>query len=316
MNENFCVVLRSVGERTENASIKIVKNQVSDKDAFFLIKGKPFGEAHIESIQIALKSEAKWALFLDADVLLKDDAIETMLTIAKNAPIQFFQYNFRILDYEFEGESYGVHFYSTKFFNKALKYKEIALQSSRPEYQVCYEIAKNERLPSLSSDAVVALHGYEQYYADLYRTAFVRSVRYRRHLDFFLRSYSDGYLNNETTNFDKIFMFWGLIFGMIYGYDHYKAPLDKTFYEEQVNKIFTHFGIREKSDLHLNDDYVNTIFNFYTPSPLYLANRHWLCPQSGISINVPDNSIKGRFLRFSIPILVRIKRSIKTLLFG
>jgi hypothetical protein len=314
MNDDIFVVIRSVGERTEKVCTEIAQSQLSSNNQLIMIKGLPFAEAHMESIHLALDSKANWALFLDADVLLKNDAIETMLKEAKKVTFPFFQFNFRILDHEFDGESYGVHFYSTKYFDRAMSFRESATSSSRPEYQVCYEMANHEDIPSISSETVVALHGYEQYYSDIYRTTFVRCVRNRRHLDYFIRRYTDGYFIESPKNFDHKFMFWGMVHGMRHGYDNDKAPLEKSFYKQGVDKIFAELNIEEKKEFLCDANFVERVFENYEPTSLYLSNRQWLCPESGYTLRKPDRSLKRRVIKLTQLFLNRIKKSIKVLI--
>lgn len=316
MSDDICVVVRSVGERTEEACINIAQTQLLSGDQITVVKGKPFPEAHIESIQLAMDSKARWALFLDADILLKEDAINSMVSEAQKVPIPFFQLNFRILDYGFKGESYGVHFYSATHFEKALRYRDNALIAQRPEYQVCFEMATQERIPSISSDIVVALHGFEQYYADLYRTTFVRSVKYKRHLDYFFQSYAQGYFEDHNINIDDRLLFWGLVDGMIYGYENEKAPLISSFYNERVDKVLTGIGAQEKRNFILKPGFVEDTFARYKATPLYISNIEWICPSNFYTVKVPDRSLKSRIWKGIQPILSRVKRSIKTLFFG
>lgn len=314
MIDDVFVVVRSVGERTEDACIRIAESQLSDSSQLAIVKGIPFGEAHMESIRLALDSQAQWALFLDADIMLKDNAVETMLAEAMEIAEPFFQLNFRILDRGFGGESYGIHFYSTKYFEQALKYKDVALISQRPEFIVCREIAVNEGVPSITSNTTVALHGYQQYYADLYRTTFVRSIKYSRHLDYMFRLYRDGYLSVESDDLDERFMFWGLVDGMIHGNKHDLAPLNRDFYLDNIKDIFSILDVQEKGELMMEEGYVESVFGNHKPSDLYLQNSNWICPSHGYSVKPPERSLSGYINHLLGPRTGRIKEAIKILL--
>lgn len=315
MKKDIFVAIRSVGERTEEACLQIVQAQLNSESQMVLIKNKPFPEANIESILYALNSKAYWALFLDADVLLEKDAIRMMVREAEKITFPFYQYNFRILDRGFYGESYGVHFYSTNFFEKALQSKDVSLQAQRPEYQLCFEMAKKHRIPSLSAERVVGLHGYQQFYTDLYRTTFVRAVKYKNHHSYMLHLYLDRYFKENFEEKDIQFMFWGLIDGMIYSHDNNKVPLDRSFFKGKVDRIFSLLDISEKGPCSITPDYVEGILDNYSPDDFYNKNRHWICPSNFISIPVPDKSQGNRFKKPIWTLLRRIKRSITTLFY-
>lgn len=313
MIKDLIVIVRSVGERTENACLDIVQSQLNSEKQAHLVKGKPFSEAHMNSIQIALDSKANWALFLDADVLLRNDALEIIVQEAKKIAEPFFQLNFRILDRGFGGESYGVHFYSTKYFEHALKYKEVAFVAQRPEFAICRELAVHEGIPSITSKISVALHGYQQYYIDLYRTTFVRAIKYSRHLEYMFRLYKEGYIGVENDDFDMRFMFWGLVDGMIYGYEHDTAPLNREFYTEKIHHIYSILNVQEKGEFFIEEGYVESVFNTYKPSALYLQNINWICPSHGYSVKPAERSFSEYINHILGPKIGRIKSAIKIL---
>lgn len=313
VNKDIFVVIRSVGERTESACYDIASRQLTSSSQLYLVRGKPFPEAHIDSIEVALESKFNWVLFLDADILLKEDAIESMLLEAKKINAPFFQLNFRILDRGFGGESYGVHFYSTKYFEHALKYKDVAYSAQRPEFAICRELAVNEGIPSITSKISVALHGYQQYYIDLYRTTFVRAIKYSRHLEYMFRLYKEGYLGVENDDFDMRFMFWGLVDGMIYGYGHDTAPLNRDFYTEKIHHIYSILDVQEKGKFFIKEGYVESVFSNYKPSALYLQNIDWICPSHGYTAKPPEKSFSSFLHQFFDPKLERVKKASKIL---
>lgn len=313
MTNDVFVVVRSVDERTEDACVSIAESQLSDPSQLAIVKGIPFGEAHIESIRLAIDSQAQWALFLDADILLKDNAIETMLSEAMKIPEPFFQFNFRILDRGFGGESYGIHFYSTKHFRSAYNLQEYALRSQRPEYTICSEIAKRYSVPSITSTFAAGLHGFEQYYSDLYRTAFVRSIKYKRHMDYFLRRYYDGNFEEGASFVEDRFMFWGVLDGMFFKSYGEIAPLDKNFYTNKIEKLFHQLDFTERPPFLYKQGFVKSVFESFVSDNLYDANKAWICPTHGYTAKVPDRSIYGFLRSFLNPKFDRVKKAIKIL---
>ena len=281
-----------------------------------LIKNKPFPIAHIESVENAIQSNARWALLLDADILLKENAIESMISEAEKITSPFFQYNFRILDRGFCGETYGVHLYSVKSLNQAIQYKEVCLSAQRPENQMCYLMAHHAGIPSISSQVTVALHGYEQYYSDLYRTTFVRAIKYRRHQNYMFSVYREYTFSNDADDLDYKFMFWGLVDGMIYGYSNETAPLDSNFYQHYVQNIYRSLKIKKRTHLLSRRVMLEKKFSEYEPGDLYLSNKSWICPTKYYTVEVPDKSINYKITRTLRLLFSRLNKTIKVLFSG
>jgi hypothetical protein len=314
MDEKIFVAIRSIGERTEEACLRIVQSQLGSASQVKLIKNKKFSEAHIESIESALRSDSQWALFLDADVLLRKDAIREMLREAQKISFPFYQFNFRILDRGFSGETYGVHFYSMEHFETAVKIKRIILEAQRPEHQLCFEMAKRYGIPSISSDITVGLHGYQQYYADLYRTTFVRAVKYRNHHNYMFRLYEEGYFKQNSGDMDHQFMFWGAIDGAIFSHDNEKVPIDYQIFKGKTDRIFVLLDTGEKGAYNHEQDYVEQTIENYHPDQLYNANREWICPSRFYTNMVPDKSLRNKTRILIMNILRRLKNSVLALI--
>jgi hypothetical protein len=307
---DLCVVVRSVGERTEEACLQIVQSQLGSESQIHMVKDKPFAEAHLESVRLAADSGAKWSLFLDADVLLRKDAISEMLREAESISMPFYMLNFGILDRGFGGPARGVHLYTTNYLQDALQFREAAWQAQRPESQTCIEVAKMG-IPTLSSTQVMGLHGYEQFYADIYRTAFVRAVKSAPFVDYLLRRHRARYpLGGECDQDDKV-MFWGLVDGMVYGFDHEKAPLDKKWYRERASQVLAMLNLQEKGPFVLDQDEIERTFREHILDEQYLANEHRICPSARICVPIPDHSLKGRAKRTIYHCLLSCGRRVK-----
>lgn len=309
------VVIRSISERTEDACFQIVRPQAKAENQIVIVKDRPFAEAHYECIQAAIQSKARWALFLDADILLKNDAIKVMIDEAKKITIPFYMLNFPILDYGFNGYTYGAHFYNTCHLAESLQFRQIASASQRPENETCQEMAKIG-IPSLASHTVIGLHGYEQFYTDLYRTAFVRAVKYSKHQTYMLKLYRDRYSSENGKYKDFQFMFWGLIDGMLYSKDHEQIPLTKSFFNAKVNRIFELLETQEKDRFALPQNFVDEILDRFTPDESYESIRKWIFPPNVIQAPVPDRALFIIISRKLGDLIVRLKRSIFVLLRG
>jgi len=315
---DLCVVVRTVRERTEEACLEIVRSQLGPESPLYVVRDKPFAEAHIESMRLAAEAGSRWSLFLDADVLLKEEAIAGMLHEAESVSIPFYMLNFRVLDRGFGGPTYaGVHLYATECLSTALQFADLAREAQRPESRLCVEMARQARLPTLSSTQVVGLHGYEQFYADVYRTTFVRAVKFGAGFDYLLRRYRSRYEPGSGDDQDDKLMFWGLVDGIVHGFDHEKAPLDKPFYQERASHVLAMLGLEEKSPLALDQGEVARVFREHVPDPHYCANQLWICPSEVVACPVPDRSlrrqIRGRAQRFLLSFGRRAKRALLAL---
>jgi len=74
LDEILTVVIRSIGERTENKCYQLIEKQISKRN-IFIVRKRPFTESIKESFKIAIEEKRKWLLCIDADVLVRENAI-------------------------------------------------------------------------------------------------------------------------------------------------------------------------------------------------------------------------------------------------
>jgi hypothetical protein len=293
--QDLSIVVRSVGERTESACLRAVESQVDNARAVRVVRHKPFAQAHMESLRLAIESNAKWSLFLDADILLRAGAIANMIREAEQVSAAFYMLEFRVLDKGFGGPAYaGVHLYTTRFLAAAYAYKELASDAQRPETRLCQEMARRAGIPSLLSVQLLGLHGYEQYYRDLYRTTFVRAVKFARHREYLIRRYRERYGGNAEQNGDYKVMLWGAIDGMLYGSSQGKASLDAREYRARADQVMALLGFSEKEGFSGSQREIDTTIDHFLPDTLYEANKDRICSTSRVFAAVPDGSITRR----------------------
>lgn len=309
MND-LCVIVRSVRERTEEACVQIVCSQLETGSPFYVVRDRPFAETHVESMRLAVEAGTRWALFLDADVLLKRDAIADMLCEVETVADPFYMLNFRILDRGFGGPAYGVHLYAIEHLRTALQFEGLAYEAQRPESRLCVEMARQARIPTLSSTRLVGLHGYEQFYADIYRTTFVRAIKWRC-LEHLLKRYRSLYPPGGEGDQDDMVTFWGLVDGMLYGFEQEKAPLEKGFYRERASGLISMLGLEEKGCFALDRDEVNRVLREHVPDTHYLAIRRWVCPSDAVAHPVPDRSLRQQVRKRAARLLLAMGRRAK-----
>ena len=297
MPSDLIVVIRSAGERTTQACQEAVSAQLTENGRVYEVTDVPFEEAHIRSVKLAVGSNATWAIFLDADVLLREHAIAMMLAEAESLAEPFYLLNFRVLDFGFAGPAYGVHLYNVKYLTQALEFEVIARKDQRPENRMVLEMREKNHVNSALSCNLVGLHGYEQYYCDLYRTSYVRAVKFQKRRDYLLTTLRSRCFRGCEYDLEYQVMMWGWLDGSVYGMQHEKAPLDKSFYQKNAAQMSTVLGLREKDEyMHDAGKVEETIQNHVT-DVLYDANQYWICP-SKIIIPPPSNrSLAKRLYR-------------------
>ncbi|WP_322510046.1 hypothetical protein [Anaerolinea sp.] len=298
--KDVCVIVRSVHERTEESCIQIAKSQLVARNNLFVIRDKPFAEAHIESVQLAVNSNCKWAIFLDADVLLRRNAIASMVLEAENIPLDFYMLNFRILDRGFGGPAYGIHLYNGNSLKRATELLDTIKNDQRPESRLCREVAKHFKIPTLRSPNLMGLHGFFQFYADLYRTMFVRSVKFSSIRDQLIQYYREIYFHPELANDpaeDKV-NFWGLIDGLVFSTSQNYAPLDKNFYTEKSLQVLNFLGIQEKLPLgNIDCVQIEKTIETFRLSSVYSNIQKKVCPVDSVECAPPVHPLLRRFKR-------------------
>ena len=108
------VVIRSSNERTEAVCKYFAELQVP-ADSVFIIRERPFRKAVSENFKIGLSEGRKWTLALDADVLLRENAVTEMIDKAESLGDELFIYQGFVLDKLFRNtREGGPHLYQTK----------------------------------------------------------------------------------------------------------------------------------------------------------------------------------------------------------
>ncbi len=82
---DFIVTIRAAGERTEELCHKIVQEQAVGAKTL-LIQKEPFKLALEECFKVAIHSQLKWLITVDADMLLLPGSIKLLLKQAEKMP--------------------------------------------------------------------------------------------------------------------------------------------------------------------------------------------------------------------------------------
>ncbi len=171
--KNVTVIIRSIGERTEQACYYLLAEQVP-KENIVIVNETPFSAALAKSFQVGIERDFPWTLCIDADVLVHDCAVTDLLTIANTVKDNLFQIQADVLCKFFGGpRQAGNRLYRTSMLSKALDClpkKEVI----RPESYTVNQMSSRGYPFLRVKDLIVGLHDYEQYYKDIYRKCFIQ----------------------------------------------------------------------------------------------------------------------------------------------
>lgn len=171
------VIIRSVGERTEDACVELLKH-VFPQDNVTILRATPFSEAVRQSFRLAIERGLPWLVCVDADVLVDVDQLPKLILKALELEESVFQIQGLVLDkFVPIHRPAGNHVYRTSLLEKALQFIPEEGVSLRPESDMLNEMSRQGH-PWVQCDVVVGIHDFEQYYADIYRTCFLHGVKH------------------------------------------------------------------------------------------------------------------------------------------
>lgn len=256
MLDNVTVIIRNVGERTLDSCHKIISNQINT-DNIFVINEVPFSKAVLKTFQIGIERKKEWTLVIDADLLLKDNAIKEMITKAKTKSEKLYVYQGMILDYLFGTYRFGgPHLYKTSVLPKALKIVENNLLEIRPESFTYKELAKKDYI-TYCDNVCYAIHDFEQDYKDYYRKGFFHG---KKALDDQLLSLIKQCKENISKDSNYEFAMHGLFDGLVF---EEEIEVDINFFNnmQKKNKSVSDIINKSKGTLNLEPNYVASIID-------------------------------------------------------
>lgn len=269
-SSNLVVVIRSVDERTTSACKELVFRQVSQQQVH-LVREFPFEAALRRCYEIGIESGATWMMTLDADVLLREGAIQDFLTQAEALPEEYFQLEGLLHD-KLAGQyrKVGHRMYRTQYLQKALDSIPAPREAIRPERTT---LRRMEQLgyPSKEIKVVFGIHDYEQFYADIYRKAFVHA---KKHPDRF-RDFIERWSRQMAGDPDFKVALKGLCDGLTF---NHSVAIDKREFKHKSEAALEDLGLIEKEK----------IIEIKQCIPLIRSKLIDLCPQSHQPISGDD----------------------------
>ena len=240
-NQPIIVVIRTAGERTFAACKFLVLKQVPEH-CLYIVNERPFEAALRRCYRIGMESGAQWMITLDADVLLREDAIKGLLSEAASMPENHFQIEGMILDkltHRFRWAGYRC--YRVKHLKAALSLIPPDRAEIRPEFTTLETMAARG-YPYQSSRKIYGVHDFEQYYRDTYRKAFVHANKHHA----WLLEMTSVWKRLSIDDADFRIALRGACEGLVAT----ESPrIDKRDYLEHAERAMADLGLTEKGDL-------------------------------------------------------------------
>lgn len=235
-------VVRSVGERTEQACVASLIAAGVPAHAVRVVKEAPFSQALARSFEIGLESGCKWTFCVDADMVFRSGAIATLLARAELMEPSGLGVNSLMLDkFTIAIRTAGPHLYRTQHLAKALELLRASGQSIRPETALKHAMQRDGHawhlLPFVSG-----IHDFEQGYEDIFRKCYVHANKHLLHLPRLLPLWRE--LSEKDLDFRVAIE--GAAFGIR---ERHAVTIDKRL--THVSEAWQSLGIAEKAPLQV-----------------------------------------------------------------
>lgn len=238
ISDKVKVVVRSVGERTTEACIRSIISQGFPREAVTVLTAYPFSEALRQSLCVGLDARKDWTLIIDADVILRSDAIARILRVADSRPTNVCEVHGLVLDKLFgEFRLAGNHMYRTSMIPVVLDCISHDGHIERPETYALHA-AMSRGYPFEQVALVVGLHDYEQKYADIFRKTFLQSYKHLHRCNRFLKYWRD----NAEADPDFRVALEGFAFGL-----RFRPEVLATAADAKVSEAFSSLMLAEKA---------------------------------------------------------------------
>lgn len=261
MIDSVLAVIRSSGERTTELCQQLVSEEVPT-DNIVIIRETPFTKAIRKTFKLGIERGLPWTLAIDADLLIRINAIRDLLQFAQQMDENVFELQGLVLDKLFlTFRPGGGHLYRTSLLLKAIEQIPHESLSGRPETTTIRNM-ESHGYPWVQSDILFGLHDYEQYYRDIYRKGFQHGKKHRRYIPYLKPLWQR--LGKKDPDYRVAHM--GLEVGRNSDEPYY---FDAKKFEKRVDITTKIKGFREKDSLPLDaikgSDIIRIIENFKFP---------------------------------------------------
>lgn len=255
INDKVTVIIRSVGERTEQLCQALTLAQGICPANVVIVRESPFSAAMRESFAVGIERGRPWTLCNDADVLLRPGAVAQMVQLAEQQAENTCEIQGYILDKYYGGPRQGgVHLYRTALLPESLASIPAEGLNIRPESHTL-EAMKAKGYPWVTVPYWVGLHDFEQYYRDIFRKCFVHAHKHQQSTELFLAIWRDG----AADDVDYRVALHGFAAGIAH-YDNVRIDTRQEIYQTQ----FAALQIAEKEELPAGNHSLDAIEHIIT----------------------------------------------------
>ncbi len=209
--KNCLIVLRAAGERTEDAAHWLLSQDVGTENVH-KVKAGPLSKTFRRSAEIAIDSGNKWAVFVDADVLIHSNSLKSLIAFGKKQKQNTFSTTAKVYDRFFcRIRRAGVRIYKTELLGKFLNENSGVFSDVRPDSNASIQMGEKGYL-TINSDCVIGLHDFEQAYYDIFRKSYMHAHKHRHHIGTLIDLWND--LGEKDLDFQVAI--WGVAAALLY----------------------------------------------------------------------------------------------------
>lgn len=264
---NFEYVVRTIGERTEEVCVELVRRQKGENEKLSILTENTHVDAIDKTFMLGLRSDAEWLVAIDADMLLLPNGVSVMREEIKSCDANVFVAYPAVYDKLYSMRRWGVTLYRTSMLEELYDvFKELKNKHHlKIEGGAIKEVAKREKEIFLSRK-VVAIHDFYQYYRDLYRKVYLNTIR------------NPGYNKSakkkwaKAKKYDKDYL---VMLQAMKDAQTESRELTNSMYDfssEELTERIESLGLKEKGPL-LWSDYVDESLKVFTEMEINLNEK-------------------------------------------
>lgn len=183
---DLLVCIRFSGEASIKRCEEFISDQVSADVEILVVEEMPFWKSMERCFMLAREKGKRWLLCVDADVYLRDGAIDFLIGEAEKLPGRYCELQGQMLDRFFGGiRAGGIHLYRASLSSELLDTLNVTKTSTRPERDLLKEM-KKKGYPHRQISYVVGLHDYDQMKIDVIRKGYQHSRKHLSHAKFLI----------------------------------------------------------------------------------------------------------------------------------
>lgn len=245
-------VIRTVGERTEGVCIELVNRQKDEHEVLHVLREKTHADAVERTIRIGLESKAEWLVAIDADMLLLPGSMSTIRKEIRSCSDDTAIIHPAVVDKLYRMRRWGLTVYRKSILEELHDEFQIIRkkQHLKIEGAAIKELSRKKHREVIFSRNVTAIHDFYQYYRDLYRKAYLNTLRNPG----FNKSVGKSWMRLAKSDDD-----YGVMFKAMQDATNQRRELTNSvtdFDSYELRKIVQDLGLDEKVPLGW-DDYVD-----------------------------------------------------------